>query len=74
MTILLAEQNAAMALARCNRACVLESGTISLKGDADALRESEAIKCLYLGGWLICAQARFQCTVTHGDRTIGAQS
>lgn len=50
MTILLAEQNAAMALACCSRAYVLESGTISLEGDADALRRSEAIKRLYLGG------------------------
>jgi branched-chain amino acid transport system ATP-binding protein len=50
MTILLAEQNAAMALACCSRAYVLESGTISLEGDADTLRGSEAIKRLYLGG------------------------
>src|ERR1017187_2462828 len=50
MTILLAEQNAAMALACCSRAYVLESGTISLEGDANTLRGSEAIKRLYLGG------------------------
>jgi branched-chain amino acid transport system ATP-binding protein len=50
MTILLAEQNAAMALACCSRAYLLESGKISLEGDADALRHSEAIQRLYLGG------------------------
>jgi branched-chain amino acid transport system ATP-binding protein len=49
MTILLAEQNAAMALACASRAYVLESGSVSLEGNADELRESDAIKDLYLG-------------------------
>jgi branched-chain amino acid transport system ATP-binding protein len=49
MTILLAEQNAAMALACATRAYVLESGSISLEGSAAELRESDAIKSLYLG-------------------------
>jgi branched-chain amino acid transport system ATP-binding protein len=50
MTILLAEQNAAMALSVGDRAYVLESGRISLAGTAASLRESEAVRRLYLGG------------------------
>jgi branched-chain amino acid transport system ATP-binding protein len=50
IAVLLAEQNAAMALACCSRAYVLESGKISLEGDAGSLRQSEAIRHLYLGG------------------------
>ena len=49
MTILLAEQNAAMALACANRAYVLESGAVSLTGDAAELSQTDAIKSLYLG-------------------------
>ena len=49
MTILLAEQNAAMALAVADRAYVIESGTISLAGAAAALRETEQVRRLYLG-------------------------
>jgi branched-chain amino acid transport system ATP-binding protein len=49
MTILLAEQNAAMALACASRAYVLESGSVSLAGTAAELRASDAVKNLYLG-------------------------
>ena len=49
MTILLAEQNAAMALDCASRAYVIESGHISLEGPSGSLRESAAIKSLYLG-------------------------
>jgi branched-chain amino acid transport system ATP-binding protein len=49
MTILLAEQNAAMALACAGRAYVLESGNISLEGGAEELKQTDAIKSLYLG-------------------------
>jgi branched-chain amino acid transport system ATP-binding protein len=49
MTILLAEQNAAMALSCAGRAYVLESGSISLQGEAAELRQTDAIKSLYLG-------------------------
>ena len=49
MTILLAEQNAAIALACAGRAYVLESGNISLEGESEALRKTDAIKSLYLG-------------------------
>ena len=49
MTILLAEQNVAMALGCAARAYVLESGNISLEGQSDQLRQTDAIKSLYLG-------------------------
>ena len=49
MTILLAEQNVAMALACGSRAYVLESGNISLEGISEKLRQNDAIKKLYLG-------------------------
>ena len=49
MTILLAEQNAAMALSVADRAYVLESGRISLNGEAAALKETAEVRRLYLG-------------------------
>jgi branched-chain amino acid transport system ATP-binding protein len=49
MTILLAEQNAAMALSCSSRAYVLESGAISVEGTADTLKRTDAIKDLFLG-------------------------
>ena len=49
MTILLAEQNAAMALDSAERAYLLESGSISLEGATGELRNTDAIKSLYLG-------------------------
>jgi branched-chain amino acid transport system ATP-binding protein len=49
MTILLAEQNASMALACAHRAYVLESSRISLEGDAATLEASETVRRLYLG-------------------------
>ena len=49
-TILLVEQNANMALKVAHRAYVLETGRITLSGDADELASSEAIRKAYLGG------------------------
>jgi branched-chain amino acid transport system ATP-binding protein len=49
MTILLAEQNAAMALSCSSRAYVLESGAISVDGTTEALRQTDAIRDLFLG-------------------------
>ena len=49
MTILLAEQNAAMALSCSSRAYVLESGAISVEGTTEALRQNDAIRDLFLG-------------------------
>jgi branched-chain amino acid transport system ATP-binding protein len=50
MTILLAEQNAAMALEVADRAYVLDSGRISLSGRAAELRDAQEVRRLYLGG------------------------
>ncbi|MDO4204424.1 MAG: ABC transporter ATP-binding protein [Selenomonadaceae bacterium] len=49
-TILLVEQNANMALKVAHRAYVLETGRITISGDADELASSEAIRKAYLGG------------------------
>ena len=49
MTVLLAEQNAAMALGCSSRAYVLESGRIVLQGSAKELESSETVRKLYLG-------------------------
>jgi branched-chain amino acid transport system ATP-binding protein len=49
VTILLVEQNAAMALAIAHRGYVLETGTIALAGDAAALRENPEVRRAYLG-------------------------
>jgi branched-chain amino acid transport system ATP-binding protein len=48
MTIMLTEQNAAMALDCASRAYVMESGAISLHGPSKDLQQSEVIKSLYL--------------------------
>ena len=50
VTILLAEQNAAMALHCAHRAYVLDSGRIVLEGEAAALANAPEVKQLYLGG------------------------
>lgn len=49
-TILLVEQNASKALAVCDRAYVLESGSIVLSGTGEELLASEDVKKAYLGG------------------------
>ncbi len=49
-TILLVEQNAAMALEVADRAYVLETGKIATSGTGKELAESPAIKEAYLGG------------------------
>jgi branched-chain amino acid transport system ATP-binding protein len=49
VTILLVEQNAAMALAIAHRGYVLETGTISIAGTADSLRENPEVRRAYLG-------------------------
>lgn len=47
-TVLLVEQNAKKALSIANKAYVLETGTISLSGDAKELMNNEAVKKAYL--------------------------
>lgn len=49
-TVLLVEQNAKMALSIASRAYVLETGRITLSGDAGELAQSEAVRRAYLGG------------------------
>ena len=49
-TVLLVEQNANMALSIANRAYVLETGRITLSGNAKELAASEDIRKAYLGG------------------------
>ncbi len=49
-TVLLVEQNANMALSIANRAYVLETGRITLSGDAKELAASDEVRKAYLGG------------------------
>ena len=49
ITILLAEQNAVLALRLANRAYVLDSGQISAQGPSDQLNKDESVRKLYLG-------------------------
>ena len=49
-TVLLVEQNENMALSIANRAYVLETGRITLSGDAKELAASEEVRKAYLGG------------------------
>ena len=48
-TVLLVEQNAKKALTIANRAYVLETGNITLEGDAKELMDNESVKKAYLG-------------------------
>ncbi len=49
VSVLLVEQNAAMALSLCDFGYVLEGGQIVLDGDAETLRNNEDIQEFYLG-------------------------
>ena len=50
MTILIAEQNAGMALAIADRAYVLETGRVALEGTGAELAGNDAVQRNYLGG------------------------
>ncbi|WP_314148301.1 ABC transporter ATP-binding protein [uncultured Leifsonia sp.] len=50
ITVLLVEQNAAMALSIADRGIVLERGRVSLEASASQLRASAEIRRMYLGG------------------------
>ena len=50
VTILLVEQNAAIALAVSHRGYVLETGTIILEGKAGDLMNNDLVRQAYLGG------------------------
>ena len=49
VTILLVEQNASRALAVANRAYVMDSGLITMRGDAAALLKDPKVRAAYLG-------------------------
>ena len=49
-SILLIEQNANMALSIAHRAYVMETGTITLSGDAQQLKNDDKVRKAYLGG------------------------
>jgi len=49
MTILLVEQNAALALSLADRAYILENGTVALDGESAALAADPAVRSAYLG-------------------------
>ncbi len=50
MSLLLVEQNASRALGLAHRAYVMESGTVSLEGNAQDLLHDPQVKTAYLGG------------------------
>ena len=50
MSILLVEQNARFALQAARRGYVMESGLITLSGEAGELLDSDAVQRAYLGG------------------------
>ncbi|GAB3976510.1 ABC transporter ATP-binding protein [Actinoallomurus acanthiterrae] len=49
VTLLLVEQNAAQALAICDRAYVMESGSIVLEGEGTAMVNDQRVRRAYLG-------------------------
>ena len=49
VTMLLIEQNAKLALEVSRRGYVMESGEITLEGDADSLLHDPAVRAAYLG-------------------------
>ena len=50
MTVLMVEQNAALALRMADRAYVMESGRIALEGAARDLLDNADVRRAYLGG------------------------
>jgi branched-chain amino acid transport system ATP-binding protein len=50
VTVLMVEQNAALALRMADRAYVMESGRIALEGPARDLLDNAAVRRAYLGG------------------------
>jgi branched-chain amino acid transport system ATP-binding protein len=49
VTLLLIEQNARLALQTCDRGYVMESGLITLSGDAKSLLDNPEVRRAYLG-------------------------
>jgi branched-chain amino acid transport system ATP-binding protein len=50
VTVLLVEQNASRALGLANRGYVMDSGEITMAGDAKALLDDPKVRAAYLGG------------------------
>jgi branched-chain amino acid transport system ATP-binding protein len=48
--VVLVEQNASMALKLADTACVLETGSVVLEGNAKELASDDYIRKAYLGG------------------------
>jgi branched-chain amino acid transport system ATP-binding protein len=49
LTVIVVEQNAALALSTCHQAFVLEVGRVVVAGESAALREHESVRRSYLG-------------------------
>jgi branched-chain amino acid transport system ATP-binding protein len=49
LTVIVVEQNAALALRTCHEACVLEVGRVVLAGESPVLRQHESVRRSYLG-------------------------
>jgi branched-chain amino acid transport system ATP-binding protein len=49
LTVVVVEQNAALALNTCHEACVLEVGRVVVAGESAVLREDESVRRSYLG-------------------------
>jgi branched-chain amino acid transport system ATP-binding protein len=49
LTVLVVEQDAAVALRACREACVLEVGRVVVRGPSDELAENESVRKAYLG-------------------------
>jgi branched-chain amino acid transport system ATP-binding protein len=49
LTVLVVEQDAAVALRACSEACVLEVGRVVLSGPSEELAENESVRKAYLG-------------------------
>jgi branched-chain amino acid transport system ATP-binding protein len=49
LTVLVVEQDAAVALRACREACVLEVGRVVVSGPSEELAENESVRKAYLG-------------------------
>ncbi len=67
MTVLLVEQNAALALEVADQGYVIENGRIMLQGPADALRQNPEVREFYLGLNEVGARRSYR-DIRHGRR------
>ena len=66
VSVLLVEQNAALALDIATHAFVLETGRVSLSGDTETLRSNDEVQNLILGS------GGGKAAIPHGDAEVGA--